>query len=209
MSGKQSVIRTRREDEVTAFVDQWNGVRNIYYTLNPTIAKLKKKPSKQEIAEVEYLHADLDREREETAKQAKRRYADKLEQCSEPTFVIDSGNGYNVLWRLKQPLPPERFAEVEAINKGLLHALGSTPGTHDVCRILRLPGTINLPTKPKLEKGFKECAASLITAKPKRADSFATFTRFAGGLAGALAHAPKARRRASPTALAPATACAS
>ena len=46
--------------------------------------------------------------------------------------------------------------------QGLAQALGTTPGTHNVDRLLRLPGTINWPNKVKLAKGRVACQASVV-----------------------------------------------
>jgi predicted P-loop ATPase len=99
-------------------------------------------------------------------------------------FVVDSGNGVQVLWRLKQPIPlpdlvmvtnadgktrpalsPEAQTivnDVEARAKTAMEKLGSIAGTQNIDRILRLPGTLNLPTKAKLKKGRRPCQSSLL-----------------------------------------------
>jgi hypothetical protein len=44
----------------------------------------------------------------------------------------------------------------------VMRRLGAKPGTQNIDRILRLPGTINLPNKTKLEKGRVACEAKLL-----------------------------------------------
>jgi hypothetical protein len=53
--------------------------------------------------------------------------------------------------------------DAEARTKALMLRLGSEAGTQNIDRILRLPGTINLPTKAKREKGRVECQTELIS----------------------------------------------
>ena len=67
------------------------------------------------------------------------------------TVVIDSGNGLQALWRFDEPMTDiDRF---EAINKPFSEVMGSK-GTYNVDRLLRIPGTLNLPNKAKLRKGY-------------------------------------------------------
>ena len=44
-------------------------------------------------------------------------------------------------------------ADVEARSAALMVRLGAEAGTQNIDRILRLPGTINLPNKAKLKAG--------------------------------------------------------
>lgn len=70
-----------------------------------------------------------------------------------PSAVVCSGHGAHAYWFLKSPgeATPENITKVEAINRGLARAFGGD-AVHDVCRILRLPGTWNVkdPAAPVL-----------------------------------------------------------
>jgi hypothetical protein len=136
--------------------------RNLYYALNPCYP-MDKKAAKLDVAAAEYLHADADPVGDETPAAAKVRYHAALLNgvVPPPTFVVDSGNGLQMLWRLEVPVDfvalginsgawAEALKDVEARNLALLDALGAGFGTQDVCRVLRLPGTINLPNAKKL-----------------------------------------------------------
>jgi DNA polymerase len=61
-----------------------------------------------------------------------------------------------------------RVADTELRNRALAAALGTTPGTHNVDRLLRLPGRINHPNKAKLKKGRVACMASVVRATDAR-----------------------------------------
>jgi hypothetical protein len=121
----------------------------------------------------------------ETPEDAKTRFLAALKSLEPaPMFVVDSGNGVQLLWRLDQPialpdpvmvtdadgktkpaLSPEAqtiINDVEARAKAAMEKLGSVAGTQNIDRILRLPGTVNLPTKAKIKKGRKPCQASLL-----------------------------------------------
>jgi hypothetical protein len=173
------------ESGVRAFIGEHDGKRNIYYSANPTRAPTESKASKANIAAVEYLIADLDPADGETAADAKARYLPQLEAFEPaPTAIIDSGNGIQCLWRLAKPvvlpdpvtvtdakgksklvLSPDATAlivPIEARAAALMLRLGSKAGTQNVDRILRLPGTTNLPNRKKLKDGRVPCPANLI-----------------------------------------------
>jgi hypothetical protein len=93
--------------------------------------------------------------------------------ASEPeaSAQVDSGNGFQVLWRLERrldiPIGESSSAVVtdaEARSKAIMERLGATAGTQNVDRILRLPGTANLPNAAKRRAGRTECRARLIVA---------------------------------------------
>jgi P-type conjugative transfer protein TrbJ len=61
--------------------------------------------------------------------------------------------------------PPDTeaaIADVEARTEYLMKTLGSVAGMQNIDRILRLPGTINLPNAVKISKGRVPCPTSLI-----------------------------------------------
>src|SRR5262249_9220744 len=147
--------------DIVSFVSKYNGNRNLYYSVNPTRSAVTKKATKADIAMVEFMHSDLDPYRDELPEAAKERYLKCLNGYKlPPTAVNDSGNGINALWRLETPIVldgPEKIADIEARNKALVLKLGGTAGTQNVDRILRVPGTINLPNKKKREENRVAC----------------------------------------------------
>ncbi len=156
--------------EVRDFLREHDGVRNLYFSVNPTKRDMRRKASKADIAAVEFIHVDLDPRPDETPRDAKDRYLERLNQFElEPTFLIDSGNGSNGLFRLEQPVrDEEQFAECETLSLALNLALGGARGTQNIDRILRLPGTDNLPTAAKRKAGRDRCFASLIRVQRSR-----------------------------------------
>jgi hypothetical protein len=179
----------RTAAEVDAFVQQFNGKRNIYYGVNPTRTPMDKKAAKTDIAAIEYALGDLDPNDDETSEAAKARYMEQLKTFEPtPTMGIDSGNGLQLLWRLQQRIElndpvwveekdangkprkklqykeedQKKITDVEARIKAVMLRLGSVAGTQNVDRILRLPGTTNLPTPSKKRKGRVPCPTKLI-----------------------------------------------
>jgi len=186
-------ITAENADEVRAFVQKWEGKRNLYYSVNPTKTVMTSKAAKTDIAAIEYLLADLDPADNETAEAAKARYLKALGACKpKPTAVIDSGNGIQALLKLatpinlpddpvlvdmeeivngkkvvtKKPILTDKMQEVvddvEARVKALMETMGGKAGTQNIDRILRLPGTSNLPNAKKRKDGRVECQAKLL-----------------------------------------------
>jgi P4 family phage/plasmid primase-like protien len=73
-----------------------------------------------------------------------------------PSFVVMSGGGLHVYWLLEEPtgLKTEKQRETfEAVLKGLCDALHADRSATDSSRILRVPGTDNVPPEYKRLKG--------------------------------------------------------
>jgi Family of unknown function (DUF5906)/RepB DNA-primase from phage plasmid len=129
---------------------------NLYWSTNPLRTALAKKATKVDVAELLYVHADVD----DLSEAALERI------CAYPVppmCIVASGGGYQVFWRLSEPVLAvlngdgktiTNIDALEAANRRVLADLDPAhPGTHNLDRIMRLPGTTNWPTKTKLEKG--------------------------------------------------------
>jgi hypothetical protein len=160
-----------------AFIDKYNGHRNLYYSVNPTRVATDRKATKTNIARIEFGLADCDPLPNETSEAAKARYRGALQTAGvpAPTFIVDSGNGLQLGWRLAAPIIlPDLIADklsgdaetiisdVEARFKAAMERLGTKAGTQNIDRILRLPGTQNLPNATKRKAGRVVCSAGLI-----------------------------------------------
>jgi hypothetical protein len=187
-SGKIETITARNETEARDFIQRHDGTRNLYYSVNPIRTAMTRKAAKTDIAAIEYLLGDLDPHGGESSQDAKARYLKALETF-EPaaTAIIDSGNGIQGLWKLATPIelaepvmetdtkgkttkafPPKAaaiIADAEARSAALMERLGSVAGTQNIDRILRLPGTTNLPNEKKLKAGRVTCSTKLIRFK--------------------------------------------
>lgn len=144
--------------------------RNIYFSVNPTSRALRKKAKKSHIARVEYLHVDLDPYAGEDFNVERERIRKRLngslaaDGIPPPSFIIDSGGGYQAFWRLAEPIEldgdPAKVENAERYNIELARKLGGD-ATHDVSRIMRLPGTWNIPNATKRAKGRVKAPAKL------------------------------------------------
>src|SRR5262249_2806444 len=175
--GAITTITARTAAEVDTFVSKHNGKANLYYSVNPTRTAMSKKAAKTDIAAIEYILSDLDPADGETSEAAKARYLAQLDGAFEPkpTAAIDGGNGIQGLWQLQErialgePLNGKFSAEdqaksddVEARAAAAMKRLGAKAGTQNIDRILRLPGTINLPNATKRKKGRVACQTKLL-----------------------------------------------
>lgn len=124
--------------------------RNIHYTVNAVRAGVCSKPSNADIIRPRFAHVDIDPPKGTmyTDDQQNELFA-RLWDAS-PSTITWSGNGVQALWRLEDGVTAE---EVEQINRGLIDALGGDKGTHDLSRLLRVPGTVNWPDERKRALG--------------------------------------------------------
>jgi hypothetical protein len=149
------------EAAVAEFLKRHDGTRNLYYSLNPTKMPMHAKAKKSDIAAAEFIHVDIDPLPSETPQQAKARILKIAERFEpRPSAAIDSGNGIQLLWRLAEPVA--RAEEIEPYNRAMIAAFNAGAGTHNCDRILRLPGTTNLPNKKKLKEGRTSCLSKVI-----------------------------------------------
>src|SRR5262249_27579796 len=167
--GPITAITAHSSKDVEVFVSTHNNKDNLYYNVNPTKTALNKKPKKTDIAAVEFLLGDLDPLNDEKSEDAKARYLNQLNGSFEPkpSVIVDSGNGIQCLWKLANPIvlgdaKDSVVADVEARSAELMRRLGAKAGTQNIDRILRLPGTTNLPTKTKLKAGRVPCPTKLL-----------------------------------------------
>jgi AAA domain len=149
------------------FVAEHNAAgRGVYYSVNPTKTALQSKAKKTDIARIKHLHVDADPDKNETPEAFKERMLAKIAEFPHcPTFVIDSGNGLQLLFRLSAAVEITNaavIADIEARNYALALAFGAAPVTRNIDRVLRLPGTINYPNEPKRRLGRQVCKTHLI-----------------------------------------------
>lgn len=167
-------------DELTEWIDRYNGKRNIYFHVNPPMHKLTKKAEREDIKELAWLHVDVD-PRQPKKGLSKEELSSFLESeqhraldlflkppngVPQPTVVVYSGGGYQGFWKLREPIHiggDLGIAEDLKRYNIQLEILFDADNCHNIDRIMRLPGTINLPDAKKLKKGRVEVLAELIS----------------------------------------------
>jgi len=128
--------------EMSAWIDERQGVENLYFHVNPLAYGLRdRKAKKVDVNEAAFLHVDVD---DLNALSRIEQYAPR------PTSVIFSGGGYQAFWRLSETCPD--LERVERCNTQISADLGGD-NCHNIDRIMRLPGTINVPNTRKRAAG--------------------------------------------------------
>jgi hypothetical protein len=155
-----------QEKEAAAFINWWMGKRNIYFSVNRPKHALTNKAEKKDIEAVVALHVDVDPALNADINAERKRIHDLLHGYSPPpSIIISSGGGMQGFWLLKEPLLLEEgWAYAEALNRKLEQDLGGDH-CHNVDRIMRLPGTLNIPNEKKRKAGRTRARARLAHAE--------------------------------------------
>ena len=114
---------------------------------------MNKKAKKGDVTALAWLHVDIDPADGNDLTEERVRIKELLETFKlKPNVIIDSGGGYQGFWRLKTPVPANgNISELERQNMRLEQCLGGDH-CHNIDRIMRLTGTINVPNEKKLAK---------------------------------------------------------
>jgi len=174
-----------QEQELLSWLKSYNGDRNLYWSVNPPTRDLSKKAEREDIKEVAYLHVDIDPRAGEDLEAERVRCADlfgpKLPTgVPEPTAIIFSGGGYQGFWKLETPIPVNgelALAEDAKRWNQQLEILFGGDNCHNIDRIMRLPGTINVPDAKKIKKGRKPELAKLVSWAPEAIYPLTKFTQ--------------------------------
>ena len=161
--------------EMEAWLEKYNGERNIYFTVNEVNRRLDTKPTKEDIKSAHWLHLDIDpaegQDIEDERERVLSMLTDKLPKgIPQPTAIIFSGGGYQGFWKLATPVDidgnQQKWEEFELYNKRLEQIFGGD-SCHNVDRIMRVPGTLNIPDAKKRKKGRVEELAKLLEFNDK------------------------------------------
>jgi hypothetical protein len=123
--------------------------KNIYWTVNSARPDLHKKPSKKDIIDVRFAHIDIDPPKDGSPFDKEATISKLSSAPIRPSFTIWSGNGVQAFWRVKG-ISQEQG---EAVNRGLISYFGGDIGTHNIDRLMRVPGFTNYPNKKKRDQG--------------------------------------------------------
>lgn len=163
------------DDDILSWLD-YHSKKNLYYSVNEPIHDFddsKKKLAKSEVYRVHYLHVDVDPRADADLEQEQSRILEQLLSYRiPPSFLIFSGGGFNALWKLSRPLPVAhqspsaqetiaRATDIERRNWQFELDFATPDHCRDVSRILRLPGTINWPSREKILKGRQRALSGL------------------------------------------------
>ena len=174
-----------RGAQAAAFIEAWNGKRNLYFSVNPIRTVTNKKAKATDIAALAYLHVDIDPRVNEDLDDERTRIealltSNLLDGVPQPTVIVFSGGGYQAFWKLAEPLALD--GSQETADKAKLWNLAlerqfAADSCHNIDRIMRLPGTMNLPNAKKLAKGRVPVMARLVESDWSRVYDLASFEK--------------------------------
>lgn len=146
-----------QEANVEKWIAERNGALNLYFHVNRTASDLRKKAEKTDIAEACWLHLDIDPRAGENIDDERARALRLLREAKPaPTVIVFSGGGYQSFYHLEEPVPINgdiaQAEDFERYNIQLERMFGAD-NCHNVDRIMRLPGTVNIPDAKKQKKG--------------------------------------------------------
>jgi len=174
-------FRPKQAGQLAEWVEKFQGTRNMYFHVNPVLRDLTKKAEKGDIASLAWLHVDIDPRVGEDIEEERERALRLLKEYSPaPTVIVDSGGGYQGFWRLEEPLAiggdVAKAEDAERYNIQLERVF-SADNCHNVDRIMRLPGTINVPDAKKRKKGRQPRLASVVEFDESRVYPITKFTQ--------------------------------
>lgn len=154
--------------DAAAWIEARQRIENIYFHVNPVLRPLTSKASKEDMARMAWLHVDIDPRAGEDFEAERARALDMLQRYpKKPTVIVDSGGGYQGFWRLNPSEKLEtngkiaRAQELEQYNIQLENEFGADH-CHNIDRIMRLPGTINMPNLRKRKKDRKPARSYVV-----------------------------------------------
>ncbi len=144
-------FRRDQEAQLRAWIDERQGKANIYFSVNELKPGVQnRKALKADVVRAHFLHVDVD---DPNAHNRFHAFAPP------PTAVVFSGGGFQAFWALSEPT--ENLERVERINAALARKLGGD-NCHNIDRIMRLPGTVNVPNAKKRKAGREPTLAYIV-----------------------------------------------
>lgn len=141
------------DNEAARWIDERQGVAGLYYHANLLRDDLHdRKANKSGIAKVLHLHADIDVSDENMLHRIR-------SFVPAPTVIVFSGGGFQPLWTLREP--SIEIERAERINAFIAKSLDGD-NCQNVDRLLRLPGTINMPNAKKRAAGRVPTLARIV-----------------------------------------------
>ncbi len=170
------------EDCVARVIERNSERDNVWFSIGRFDANTKGgKAKKSDILSIPALWIDLDVDKSLEGDERDKAMADQVRRLTvdlppgvpRPSLIVNSGNGHWAYWLLQDSFD-NPFGPIEQINKWVLEVeernywLAEQFGAdrcHNIDRIARIPGTINWPTKTKIEAGFEPVMAKYLREK--------------------------------------------
>lgn len=166
--GKTDTRTFHEPAEASKWISELQGKKNMYFHVNPTRSDMSSKASKEDIYAMSWLHVDIDPRAGEDVEEEKVRALKLLRAFPQkPTAIVDSGGGIQGFWKLQHSDDlifdgnRDKAQTLELYNVQLEKTF-QADHCHNIDRIMRIPGTINLPTATKRKKGRTPYLAKLV-----------------------------------------------
>jgi hypothetical protein len=173
------------ESELFDWLESHNGFRNLYFHINEVRYAVTKKAERTDIKAMHYLHVDIDVQPGEDQTAGTERCLrlvtkERPKEIPEPTVIVSSGGGVQCFWRLQEPVPINGemgLAEDAKRYNQYLETVFGADNVHNLDRIMRLVGTMNIPDAKKLKKGRVARPARLLQFKQDLVYPITAFTQ--------------------------------
>lgn len=165
------------EKGVKEWLLRFGGDHNLYFVVGQTINPMNKRPRRDDVKSIRWLHVDVDPDpipdkdtnKQEWLESEQKRILNLLRNppgnLPDPTIIVFSGGGYQAYWKLKVPLAIHGILD-RAIDAGRynlqIERLFNADSCHSIDHIMRLPGTLNRPDEKKIAKGRTKQLAKII-----------------------------------------------
>lgn len=173
-SGRSQLVASNNPESLAQAIDNLSSDRAFYFTINPLATTPKKAATDKDIERRDWLFFDLDPIRPpdtsatEAEKAAALRLASLVEQWAVKNgwpapYIVDSGNGIYLLYRINLPNDPITRQLIAAITKHIakLFALESgvkvDTAVSNASRIVRIPGTWNVKGSNTPDRPHRQC----------------------------------------------------
>ena len=184
--GKPSHATVRTASAAAAWAEVQGQTCGVYVHVNPVRAEAargwKGKSTLSAVECVAFLHVDIDPRVGEDREQERARILQLINGWRlKPTICVDSGNGFQCWYRLRQSEATrldgskERADELGRYNQRIAIDL-TGDSTHDVSRILRVPFLTNFASAKKRAKGRVDAPTSVVAFNPDAVYDLRDFT---------------------------------
>lgn len=156
---------------------------NLYFSVAEPTGPKDRKMERSDVRAVHFLHVDIDPRAGEDMEAERTRI---LAMLSNPpglppaTCIVSTGGGFAAYWALSEPIVTDgnlaKAEDAALYNLAIERALGGDH-CHDASRIMRLPGTINLPDARKVKKGRVPALAQVVEWNADRVYPLAMFSK--------------------------------
>lgn len=133
------MVNTRDLSDITKFIAKWDQPERGLFFCVGTLKSAKR--LKENVAEIAFLHADID------LKDVLDSLSDVLRKLGQlrlpPSIIVKSGNGVHAYWLFKEAMERDHFDRIEDALRLLADTVGGDTSVCEVARLMRMPGSHN------------------------------------------------------------------